>query len=80
MGCRPMSLVSTDFSASFMSSSGSGFLRFSAFHPRLTEGLALVLLHQAEDDETEDEEGHEGHGSPGYYSQHRHLHTGLQEL
>lgn len=46
----------------------------------LTKGLGLVFLHEAENYQAEDEEGHEGHGSSSHYSQHGHLHTRLQEL
>lgn len=49
-------------------------------HSSLTKGLDLVFLHEAENYQTEDEEGHEGHGSPSHYSQHGHLHTRLKEL
>lgn len=49
-------------------------------HSGLTEGLALVFLHEAEHYQTEDEESHEGHGSSGHYPQHGHLHARLQEL
>lgn len=46
----------------------------------LTKRLALVFLHEAENYETQDEQGHEGHSPPSHDSQHRHLHTRLQEF
>ena len=49
-------------------------------HSNLTKWLGLVFLHEAEHNQTEDEEGHEGHSSPSHYSQHGHLHPRLQEL
>lgn len=49
-------------------------------HLSLTNRFALVFLHEAENYQAEDEQGHKGHGSSGHDSQHGHLHTRLQEL
>lgn len=44
-------------------------------HRGLTKRLDGVFLHEAQDNQTEDEQGHEGHDPSSHDSQHRNVHT-----